>query len=233
MDFDGQMTEATPSVGMSSMLKAALIGVSLLLLAIFGIGGAAALGMFGADDNSTEVAVGSAGESGNAVDLPAPTTSAATATTDGVTTTTTAATLAPTTTTTTAATPSTTAPAAIESVFSIAVGDCFDDPGSESVSTLPLRDCNEPHDNEVFALYDVTAATLPSQHVMLEGCFDRFEDAIGASYAESIYDFGGYTPGPESFADGDREVICYAFAYTGDPSVQGEKLVGSVIGSGL
>lgn len=117
-------------------------------------------------------------------------------------------------------------------VFEVEVGDCFDDPGETEVSNLPMVDCSEPHDNEIFALYDITEDSLPPQQTLLEGCLDRFEAAIGAPYENSIYDLGGFTPSADGFADGDKEVICYAFTYTGDPDVQGEKLVGSILGSG-
>lgn len=117
-------------------------------------------------------------------------------------------------------------------VFEVEVGDCFDDPGATEVSDLPMKECSDPHDNEVFALYEVTGDTLPAQQDLLEGCFDRFEAAIGTAYADSIYDFGGFTPSSEGFDNGDKEVICYAFTFTGDPNVEGEKLVGSILGSG-
>ena len=117
-------------------------------------------------------------------------------------------------------------------VFSTEVGDCFDNPDATEVSDLPMKECSDPHDNQIYALFDITEDSLPSQNDLLQGCFDRFEAAIGTPYADSIYDFGGFTPSADGFADGDKEVICYAFTWTGDPTVEGEKLVGSILGSG-
>ena len=40
-----------------------------------------------------------------------------------------------------------------ESVFSLELGDCFDDPETfDEVSELDTIDCSEPHDNEIYAL---------------------------------------------------------------------------------
>jgi hypothetical protein len=110
-------------------------------------------------------------------------------------------------------------------VFSMEVGMCFDDVSDELVSDVPRQDCDAPHDNEVFALYDVTDSSLPDRQTMLEGCADRFEAAIGSSYAESIYYLNALTPSDQSWDQGDREVICYGF-------IPDEKLNTSILGSG-
>lgn len=112
-------------------------------------------------------------------------------------------------------------------VFSLEVGMCFDDYGVGEVSDVPRANCAEPHDNEVYATWDVSDPVLPSQTTMAEGCYDRFEAAIGEPYETSIYDFGMLTPTQGSWDQGDREVVCYAYTYGG-----AERIVGSVLGSG-
>jgi Septum formation len=112
-------------------------------------------------------------------------------------------------------------------VFELEVGQCFDTITDDLISDVPMKDCDEPHDNEVFAVYNVTEAVLPSAETMTEGCFNRFEDAIGAPYATSIYGLAAITPTNDSWDDGDREVICYGFVFDGP-----EKMTGTIVGSG-
>ena len=52
------------------------------------------------------------------------------------------------------------------SAFQIRVGDCFDDAGifgegDATVSDVPALPCAEPHDNEVYAVFDVNLAKFP------------------------------------------------------------------------
>ena len=109
-------------------------------------------------------------------------------------------------------------------VFSMEVGMCFDNVTDDLVSDVPRQDCDGPHDNEVFALYDVTGDSLPDRQTMLEGCAERFETAVGTPYAESVYYLSALTPSDQSWDQGDREVICYGF-------IPDEKLNESILGS--
>jgi putative regulator of septum formation len=112
-------------------------------------------------------------------------------------------------------------------VFELEAGQCFDDVTDELISDVPMTDCADPHDNEVYAVFDTTAAVLPSNDTLVQGCFDRFEAAIGEPYSTSIYDIGLFTPTNDSWDQGDREVVCYGFIFAGP-----EKMVGSILGSG-
>ncbi|MEM7141323.1 MAG: septum formation family protein [Actinomycetota bacterium] len=118
-------------------------------------------------------------------------------------------------------------------VFDLEVGTCFNDPGSTEVSDLPLVDCDEPHYAEVYALYNVTEASLPSQISMFEGCIERFEAAIGEPFATSIYNASAFTPTSGSWDQGDREVVCYAFTWVEEEGAEIPDITGSVLGSGL
>ena len=115
-------------------------------------------------------------------------------------------------------------------VFSLGVGDCFRSVTETEVADVPIVECSEPHEHEVFAVWSVTGDSLPSQTVMEEGCVDRFEEAIGTAYLESDIYATPLTPTSASFDAGDREVICYTFEFdeAGDVAV----VTGSALGSG-
>jgi hypothetical protein len=76
--------------------------------------------------------------------------------------------------------------------FEIRVGDCFNDDASnsgdeiESVSGVP---CADPHDNEVYAVFDVALAEYPGDESMydvaFDACLDRFEPFVGRDYETS------------------------------------------------
>ena len=111
-------------------------------------------------------------------------------------------------------------------VFDMAVGECFEEPSSLEFSDVEKIDCDEPHDNQVFALYDLAGSSLPSPETMIEGCVDRFGSAIGTSYATTIYYASMFGPSEQSWDEiDDREVVCYVY-------IPGEKTVGSALGSG-
>lgn len=117
--------------------------------------------------------------------------------------------------------------------FEVRVGDCFDDGAFESpeISELPGIPCSEPHDNEIYATFDIAGAWPGDERVeelAFEGCYDRFSVAIGESYEESRMDYTAIYPSPGSWKQrGDREVLCVAY------HMEYEKLTGSVIGRGL
>lgn len=108
------------------------------------------------------------------------------------------------------------------SVFDIDAGDCFDDPSAfDEVSSVEVIDCAEPHDNEVYALFNYTGSSVYPGDAEIEsaanqGCIDRFEDFVGIDYFDSEIWVGAFWPSPDSWEDGDREVIC--FVYEGDLS---------------
>ena len=115
-------------------------------------------------------------------------------------------------------------------VFSIVVGDCLNDAGvPDEVTTLPIVDCAEPHDSEVFARTDATGDAFPGgdalQASLVEFCRgDAFTAFIGIPFAESAYGTRGYFPTTESWANGDRELLCTVV----DES--GAQLTGSLAG---
>ncbi|MDA1061527.1 MAG: septum formation family protein [Chloroflexi bacterium] len=111
------------------------------------------------------------------------------------------------------------------SVFSMAAGDCFDDPDGlgpdgllvGSVSALP---CTERHDNEVFAVYRIPGpadTAYPGDERIYDlgrnGCLDRFAAYVGIEYEQSRFEIDSIIPTEQSWSvEDDREVVCYLYA---------------------
>jgi len=111
--------------------------------------------------------------------------------------------------------------------FKVRVGDCFNDSSSmDEVSDLPGVPCNEPHDNEAFALFDVTVENYPDGDAMGElaysSCMERFESFVGRDYESSSLEIFTMYPSSESWQQNDREVVCAVY------DMDANKLVGSV-----
>ncbi len=117
--------------------------------------------------------------------------------------------------------------------FTIRVGDCFDDQFTfgDEVSDVPGVPCTDPHDNEVYAKFDLQVSEWPgddrANELADEGCLDRFERAIGARFDDSILQITTMIPTAGSWAErGDREVVCIAY------HMELDKLTGTVLNSG-
>lgn len=117
--------------------------------------------------------------------------------------------------------------------FQLRVGDCFDDLDSieTEVSSLPGVPCSEPHDNEAYAVFDVSITAYPNDDAMWElanaSCTERFESFVGRDYDSSSLDILTMYPSIESWQQNDREVVCAVY------DVEASKLVGSVKGQAL
>lgn len=116
--------------------------------------------------------------------------------------------------------------------FTLRVGDCFNDQSETEVAEVPGVPCSDPHDNEIYAAFDLQMSEWPGEdragELAAEGCLERFQAAIGATYEESIFDFWHLIPTQDSWdLRDDREVLCAAY------HVELEKLTQSVLGSGM
>jgi hypothetical protein len=123
-------------------------------------------------------------------------------------------------------------------VWSLEVGDCFDDwegattnSESEEITDVPIVECSEPHDNEIYMMEDLPEGAFPGDAAMEETaigvCYDGFEDFVGTEYEESDLDFGWLFPTSESWGEGDREVICFVY------DLELAKLTGSMANAGI
>ena len=120
------------------------------------------------------------------------------------------------------------------SAFEIRVGDCFDDEGvfsegNSEVSKVPGIPCAQPHDNEVYAVFDVSLSSFPEgdemSNVAFDSCMERFQSFVGKDYESSTLDIATLYPSRDSWnRQNDREVVCVVF------DVNAKKLVGSVKG---
>lgn len=122
--------------------------------------------------------------------------------------------------------------------FTIRLGDCFDntralasEEGGE-VSSLPGVPCSEPHDNEVYAVFDVEYASFPGDEQMgelaFEECRQRFSSFVGLDYDSSVLDITALYPSTDSWKmQDDREVVCAVY------DMNGGKLTGSARNSSI
>lgn len=101
-------------------------------------------------------------------------------------------------------------------VFSLKVGDCLNEAGSEDaeeVSSVPTVPCAEPHDSEAYAATDMPDGEYPGDQAVMDAsdtyCYDQFATFVGLSYDESELDLASFFPTPESWAEGDREIMCF------------------------
>ena len=122
--------------------------------------------------------------------------------------------------------------------FQMRAGDCFDDTAelgmdeAGEVSSLPGVPCADPHDNEVFAVFDVECESFPGDEAMgdlaFSQCLERFEGFVGKIYEESVLDISALYPSNQSWSvQGDREVVCAVY------DMNLNKLTGSVKDSAI
>lgn len=119
-------------------------------------------------------------------------------------------------------------------VDELRLGDCFDDPSptTEQVTDLRGIPCSEPHENEVYHVFDLEEEgswpggdTLNS--IGFDECFATFEPFVGAPYDSSRLDIGWIFPSKFGWeVDDDRQIMCLLF------DIRLELLSGSMQGSG-
>ncbi|MGW5877713.1 septum formation family protein [Nocardiopsis terrae] len=113
-------------------------------------------------------------------------------------------------------------------VHEIAVGDCFNESEIQTafsegeVSDIPLVECSEPHDSEVFHTEDLPEGDFPGE-ASLEASLDEictgsaFEGFVGIDYAESELYVSGLMPTSQTWEHfDDREILCYVLT-EGEP----------------
>jgi hypothetical protein len=123
------------------------------------------------------------------------------------------------------------APGEVESL-DLRVGDCFDDPGADRVTTVDVVPCDHSHDYEVFHIFELEDGAYPGEPAIRQGwtagCLAEFEDFVGKPFDVSEIEISGIHPTTETWADiDDREVICSV------TRVDGEPMTGSARGIGI
>ena len=100
------------------------------------------------------------------------------------------------------------------SVFDLEVGDCFS-VDSDQFDTVVVVDCEQPHEYEAFQVFDHPAGpdeAYPGDDTLFEfadtECQPPFEEYVGHDYQTSIWYITSITPSEDTWADGDREIVC-------------------------
>jgi hypothetical protein len=112
-------------------------------------------------------------------------------------------------------------------VDELAVGECFDEIGSDD--EVEREVCLEPHDAEMFAVETLPARPWPGESAVVKAseaaCDKAFLAYVGIEITKSRLDTDFWYPDSASWDDGDRKVLCIAYGPDGD------RLDGSVRGT--
>ncbi len=125
-------------------------------------------------------------------------------------------------------------------VYTPVVGQCFDRrrleerpaAGPQQTDIVLLLDCALPHQNEVFDVLDMPGAgrDFPGETALQDfarrSCTGGFAGYVGQEYEVSALEVGYYLPSSSEWGSGAHKLGCYVY------DVNGDKLVGSVRGSG-
>ncbi|MCR2800548.1 MULTISPECIES: septum formation family protein [unclassified Microbacterium] len=106
-------------------------------------------------------------------------------------------------------------------VFAIRVGDCLNTSeltGETELESVPVVPCEEPHEDEVYHAFDVEGSEYPGTDALAaeadETCIAEFGTFVGTPWEESALEYWPMYPSEQSWAGGDREILCIAY----DPS---------------
>ncbi len=111
-------------------------------------------------------------------------------------------------------------------VQDLSVGECFIVGDALEVNELPVVDCSEEHDAELFARVAITGfgSTHPGDDAVFDWlydqCLDRFPSYVGEPYEESEFWIDMFIPTTEGWADGDRTGLCTAVMVDGDLDIR-------------
>jgi hypothetical protein len=106
------------------------------------------------------------------------------------------------------------------SATALQVGDCVNDlKNSTNVLSLPGVPCTQPHEGEVFAVFDLPAGDYPGTAAVDEQvtkeCTDRIEAYSPSAARDPGVGLFSVYPLEQNWNRGDRQVVCIATAATG------------------
>ena len=115
-----------------------------------------------------------------------------------------------------------------DGAFDLTIGDCFNLDGATQVESVPVIPCDEPHDFEAYASLRMDAANYPGEaDTVAEAdarCGQAFDGYVGMAlqdaYDQGLYDYSSFYPSTESWALGDREILCMVYATDDDGEVK-------------
>ncbi|WP_159451316.1 septum formation family protein [Demequina sp. NBRC 110054] len=97
-----------------------------------------------------------------------------------------------------------------------AVGECLDTDGVVSgdeteVGTIPVVECTEAHDAEVYYVTDTTLTEFDEEALFDEvttACLDEFQAYVGVAYDDSSIYYSAIYPTQDSWDIEDRQLVC-------------------------
>ena len=110
--------------------------------------------------------------------------------------------------------------------FEVKLGDCVEQPVSndseevEEVESVKAVPCEQPHDGEVYAVFDLPDGDFPGEEEVAaageDRCVEEFATFVGTAYEESQYDITSLFPTRDSWeTQDDREYVCIVVAPEG------------------
>ncbi len=110
--------------------------------------------------------------------------------------------------------------------FEVELGDCVQEPVSsseevEEVESVKAVPCAQPHDGEVYAVFDLPDGEFPGEDEVSSAgedrCVEEFATFVGKAYEDSQYDITSLFPTKESWeSQDDREYVCLVVAPEGE-----------------
>lgn len=100
----------------------------------------------------------------------------------------------------------------------ITSGDCLSAEMGGGIAGASVVPCADPHDQEAFYLFELSGGEYPGDDAIWttaeQNCGSQFEMFIGVPYTESALDWFYFSPSPQSWAEGERFLVCTVY----DPS---------------
>jgi hypothetical protein len=101
------------------------------------------------------------------------------------------------------------------SATSLQVGDCLGKlADASSVTSVPAVPCAQPHEGEVFAVFDLPAGNYPGlaavKSQVKKECVDRLSGYAPSAAQNSSLGISSLYPFERNWKAGDREVVCVA-----------------------
>jgi hypothetical protein len=86
---------------------------------------------------------------------------------------------------------------------------------SGTPTAAPIVPCSQPHDSEAYRSVKMTDGAFPGANAVTAqangSCADAFPDFIGIAYDDSDLSISYYYPTKDSWANGDREIMCTVY----------------------
>ena len=93
-------------------------------------------------------------------------------------------------------------------------GQCILVPINSQVNSVATTDCTEEHTGEVYSISPVDGEYLPSRDELEElvddACYSTFEAYVGSSPEDTSLDYTAMSPTADTWAKGDRTIVCIA-----------------------